>query len=110
MPIGKDIFVNAITHMVNVLMEILIKNNLGIDDLSYLVAHQANIRILEHIRKILKLSREKMIVNIDKLGNTGCASTPIAISQNYHRFSKGDLIGVTVFGGGYSSGALLLKI
>lgn len=110
MPIGKDIFVNAITHMVNILLEILIKNNMGINDLNYLVAHQANIRILENIRKILKLSKDKMIVNLDKLGNTGCASTPIALSENYHKFSKGDLIGVTVFGGGYSSGALLLEI
>jgi 3-oxoacyl-[acyl-carrier-protein] synthase-3 len=83
---------------------------MGINDLNYLVAHQANIRILENIRKILKLSKDKMIVNIDKLGNTGCASTPIALSENYHKFSKGDLIGVTVFGGGYSSGALLLEI
>jgi 3-oxoacyl-[acyl-carrier-protein] synthase-3 len=107
---GKDIFVNANAHMVDILLQILNKNNMKIDDLSYLVAHQANIRILEHIRKELKLSREKMIVNIDKLGNTGCASTPIAISQNYHRFSRGDFVGVTVFGGGYSSGAMLLEI
>lgn len=109
MPIGKDIFINAIAHMVNILLEILIKNNMGIDDLSYLVAHQANIRILENIRTVLKLSKEKMIVTLDKFGNTGCASTPIALSENYHKFSKGDLVGVTVFGGGYSSGAMLLK-
>lgn len=109
MPIGKDIFINATFHMVNILLEILAKNNKGIDDLSYLVAHQANIRILENIRKALKLSKEKMIVNVDKLGNTGCASTPIAISQYFEKFLKGDLIGVTVFGGGYSSGAMLLE-
>ena len=50
-----------------------------------------------------------MIVNIDKLGNTGCASTPIAFSQNQDKFKKNELIGITVFGGGYSSGAILLK-
>ncbi len=50
-----------------------------------------------------------MYVNNDKLGNTGCANTPIAFLQNQEKFKKGDLIGITVFGGGYSNGAILLK-
>ncbi len=48
-------------------------------------------------------------MNIDKLGNTGCASTPIALSKNINLFKKNEIIGITVFGGGYSSGAILLK-
>jgi len=109
MPFGKDVFINANNYMVSVLTEILNKNNLSINDLSYVIPHQANIRIIEHIRKELNLNEDKMVVNIDKLGNTGCASTPIAFSQNQEKFKKDDLIGITVFGGGYSSGAILMK-
>ncbi len=109
MPYGKDVFVNANNYMISALTDILDKNNLTIDELNYVIPHQANIRIIEHIRKELKLNKEKVIINIDKLGNTGCASTPIAFSQNQNKFQKGDLIGITVFGGGYSSGAMLLK-
>ncbi len=109
MPFGKDVFINANNYMVSVLTEILNKNNLSINDLNYVIPHQANIRIIEHIRKELNLNEDKMVVNIDKLGNTGCASTPIAFSQNQEKFKKDDLIGITVFGGGYSSGAILMK-
>ena len=109
MPFGKDVFINANNYMISILSDILDKNNLTITDLNYVISHQANIRIIEHIRKELKLTEEKMLVNIDKLGNTGCASTPIAFSENLNKFQKNDLIGITVFGGGYSNGAILLK-
>lgn len=109
MPFGKDVFLNANNYMKSALTDILDKNNFTVNDLNYVIPHQANIRIIEHIRKELKLNKEKIIVNIDKLGNTGCASTPIAFSQNQEKFKKGDLIGITVFGGGYSSGAMLIK-
>ena len=110
MPLGKDVFVNANNYMVSALTDILNKNNLNINDLNYVIPHQANFRIIEHVRKELGISEGKMLVNIDKLGNTGCASTPIAFSQNQEKFKKGDLVAITVFGGGYSSGAMLLKI
>ena len=110
MPLGKDVFVNANNYMVSALTDILNKNDLNIYDLNYVVPHQANFRIIEHIRKELGISEGKTIVNIDKLGNTGCASTPIAFSQNQEKFKKGDLVAITVFGGGYSSGTMLLKI
>ena len=109
MPYGKDVFINANKYMISTLLEILEKNKISINDLNYVIPHQANIRIIEHIRKELNISEEKVIVNIHKLGNTGCASTPIAFSQNLDKFKKEDLIGVTVFGGGYSSGAMLVK-
>ncbi len=110
MPFGKDVFKNANIYMVSILESILAENNLSVDDLSYVIPHQANIRIIEYVAKQLKLEQERIIVNIDKLGNTGCASTPIALSQNRDKFKKDDLIGITVFGGGYSSGAMLLRI
>lgn len=110
MPFGKDVFKYANTYMVSVLKRILAQNNLLIDNLDYVIPHQANIRIIEYVAKQLGLEKERTIVNIDKLGNTGSASTAIALSQNINKFKKGDLIGITVFGGGYSSGALLLKV
>ncbi|MCD4794666.1 MAG: ketoacyl-ACP synthase III [Bacteroidales bacterium] len=109
MPFGKDVFINANNYMISALTDILEKNNFSVNDLDYVIPHQANIRIIEHIREELNICEEKALVNIDKLGNTGCASTPIAFSQNQKKFQKGDLIGITVFGGGYSSGAILLK-
>lgn len=109
MPYGKDVFINANKYMISTLLEILEKNKMFINDVNYVIPHQANIRIIENIRKQLKVNKEKVLVNIDKLGNTGCASTPIAFSQNQNKFKKEDLIGVTVFGGGYSSGAMLVK-
>ncbi len=109
MPFGKDVFINANLFMISTLKKILSKNNLNIDDVDYIIPHQANIRIIEHIRKKLKLEKGKILVTIDKLGNTGCASTPITFSDNLEIFKNGDLIGITVFGGGYSSGAMLIK-
>ncbi len=109
MPLGKDVFKNATKYMISILKEVLDKNNLSVKDLNYVIPHQANIRIIQYIAKQLELSKEKVIVNIDKLGNTGCASTPIALSQNINLFKKNEIIGITVFGGGYSSGAILLK-
>lgn len=110
MPYGKDVFVNANKYMISTLMEILEKNKVALSDINYVIPHQANIRIIEHIINELNVNKEKVIINIKQLGNTGCASTPIALSQNSDKFKKDDLIGITVFGGGYSTGAVLVKI
>lgn len=109
MPFGKDVFINANKYMTESIIDILNRNNLSIDDINYVIPHQANIRIIENVGKQLKVNKEKVLVNIDKLGNTGCASTPITFSQNQNKFKKEDLVAFTVFGGGYSSGAMLVK-
>ncbi len=109
MPYGKDVFINANKYMTESIIDILNRNNLSIDDINYVIPHQANIRIIENVGKQLKVNKEKVLVNIDKLGNTGCASTPITFSQNQNKFKKEDLVAFTVFGGGYSSGAMLVK-
>ena len=96
-------------YMTESVIDILNRNNLSIDDINYIIPHQANIRIIENVGKQIKVNKEKVLVNIDKLGNTGCASTPIAFSQNQNKFKKEDLVAFTVFGGGYSSGAMLVK-
>ncbi|HNW71932.1 MAG TPA: ketoacyl-ACP synthase III [Candidatus Paceibacterota bacterium] len=109
MPFGKDVFQYACTHMIKETEQILQKNNILLNQLSYFIPHQANARITDYISKELKLLPSQVISNIEKLGNTGSASTPIVLSQNWRRFKINDLIVISVFGGGYSSGAILLK-
>ena len=109
MPFGKDVFVHACNYMIDALEIILERNSLEIGDLNYIIPHQANIRIIDHIVHSLNIPDGVMLTNIEQLGNTGCASTLIALSQNIEKMIPGTLVGFTVFGGGYSSGSLLMQ-
>ena len=109
MPNGKDVFTHACKYMTETLVEILEHNKLTVERLDYMIPHQANMRIIKYIAQELNYSEEKIIANIQDLGNTGSASTLIGLSQNFDRLKKGDLIGITVFGGGYSSGSMLIQ-
>ena len=109
MPHGKDVFTHACKYMIDAIVEILERNKIKIEDLSFMIPHQANMRIIKYIAQELNYSEEKVITNIADLGNTGCASTAIALSQNIDKIKKGNLVGFTVFGGGYSTGAMLVQ-
>lgn len=109
MPYGQDVFAHACKFMVSEAKDILDKNGCRLEDVDHLIPHQANARIIERVAKILGMDNGKVISNIEQLGNTGCASTMICLSQNRERFKKGDLVLITVFGGGYSSGAMLVR-
>ncbi len=109
MPYGKDVFIYACKHMVYEVENLLKKNDFKPEDISYFIPHQANSRIIVHVAETLGLKNGKLIMNIENSGNTGSASTLIGLSQNWHKFKKGELIVIAVFGGGYSSGAMLLK-
>jgi 3-oxoacyl-[acyl-carrier-protein] synthase-3 len=109
MPHGREIFVKASKYMISEVKDILRKNHLTLKDINYLIPHQANTRIISNIAESLGLSNGEMIANMEETGNTGCASTIIALSQNWDRFLSDELIVITVFGGGYSTGAMLLK-
>ncbi|MGA0556375.1 3-oxoacyl-ACP synthase III family protein [Larkinella sp. VNQ87] len=109
MPHGRDVFINACQYMPKVSMQVLEKHNLTIDDVAYLIPHQANLRISMNVINTLKLPESKLLSNIQKLGNTGCAGCAIALSENRSIFQKGDKIVLTVFGGGYSFGAMLVE-
>ncbi len=109
MPHGKDVFMNACNYMIYSLEYILEKNNLDLEQVDYVIPHQANIRIINHIAHSLEIPHEKMITNIEELGNTGSASTLIALSQNLERIGRNKMIAFTVFGGGYSTGSMLLQ-
>ncbi len=110
MPFGRDVFINACEYMAKVTQDILEKNNCSIDELSYFIPHQANLRITKNVAKTLNLPAEKVISNVEYLGNTGCAGCAIGLAENLHKFKKEDNIVVTVFGGGYSYGAMLLQV
>jgi 3-oxoacyl-[acyl-carrier-protein] synthase-3 len=109
MPEGRDVFIQACTYMPKNLLLLLERNNLSLDNLSYLITHQANMRIMQNIAKQLELPEDKILHNIEDLGNTGSVSSALVYAQNVHRFLPNDLIGLTVFGGGYSAGACLIR-
>ncbi len=109
MPDGKDVFMQACTYIAKNTEDILTKNNFSLTDLSYFIGHQANMRILSHVMKTLNIPEEKTLSNIAELGNTGSVSSPLVLAQNQEKFCEGDLVCLSVFGGGYSAGACLIQ-
>ncbi len=109
MPFGKDVFQFACIYMLEVSEKILNKNNIIVDKLRFFIPHQANLRIIDYVSDKLKIDPAKVLHNIEDIGNTGSASTPILLSQNINKLNQNDLILITVFGGGYSAGTMLLK-
>lgn len=109
MPDGKNVFIQACKYMPQSVKFLLDRNGLTWDDLSYFIGHQANKRILMNIASQLDLPNEKFLHNIEELGNTGSVSSALVYAQNRALFKKDDLVAITVFGGGYSTGACLIK-
>lgn len=106
---GRDVFIHACTYMANATKDILEKNNFTLDDLSYFIPHQANQRITKHVAEELNVPKEKVVSNLQYLGNTGCVGCAIGLYDNWENFKKGNVIVLSVFGGGYSYGAMLLR-
>ena len=105
---GKDVFVRACQTMPQNVRRVLERNGLDIGDMSYLVAHQANLRILKNVAHDLGLDDSRCPQNITELGNTGSASSALVFAQNISKFRPGDNVVITVFGGGYSTGVALV--
>lgn len=110
MPNGRDVFINACQYMPKVSLQVLEKAGLSLDAVDFVLPHQANLRISRNVMQTLGLPEEKLISNIQRLGNTGCAGCAIALSEQWDSFQKGQQIIVTVFGGGYSYGAMLVTV
>lgn len=108
---GQETFKFAVTTMTNDVKEVLKEANLTIDDVAYIVPHQANVRILQFAAKKLGINSEKIFCNIEKYGNTSSASVAIALDElnRSGKLNKGDLIVLTAFGGGLSAGACVLR-
>ena len=108
-PNGRDVFVHACHYMIHAL-ENVCHPEMEVADLDYIICHQANKRIVANVANTLKMEDSRFINNIEELGNTGSASAPLVLAQNLHRLTKGQRVGLTVFGGGYSCGAFLVEI
>ncbi len=108
---GDGLFKYAVKAMVDAAKRTLKEAGIGIEDINYLIPHQANIRIIEGVRKRLKLEKEQVVVNIDRVGNTSSASIPIALSElkESGTLKKGDLVIMVAFGGGLTWGAALIR-
>lgn len=106
---GKRVFKYAVEGMVSTVQEVLRRNQLTIDDVAWMVPHQANMRIISSVAEHLHFPEEKVTVNIHKYGNTTAATLPLCMWEYEKQFQKGDNIVLTAFGGGFTWGALLLK-
>lgn len=108
---GRETYKHAVRQMVNVCESILKRNNLNIDDVSLLVPHQANLRIIEAVGNRLKIDSNKVFTNVGNYGNTSAASIPLALIEAIegNRFNPGDLVLMTAFGAGLTFGAALLE-
>ena len=109
MPFGRDVFQQACTYMTRVTQQLMDRHGFGVEALNYLIPHQANLRISLNVVKQLGLDPARAVSNIERLGNTGCAGAAIGLAEIWPQLQANDKIIVTVFGGGYSYGAMLLE-
>jgi len=106
---GKTVFKYAVSGMADVSDKILQRNNLTKNDVDWLIAHQANKRIIDATASRMELDEEKVLVNIHKYGNTTSATLPLLLSDFEHKFKKGDNLIFAAFGGGFTWGSIYLK-
>ena len=109
MPEGRDVFINACHYMIDSLKIIAEHQGIQLSDIKYISPHQANKRIMSTIARQINMPEERILSSIEELGNTGCPSCALTLSLYMEQIAKGDLVGLTVFGGGYSCGAVLLQ-
>ncbi len=105
---GQNVFKAAVKGMADVSAEIMNKNNLKADDVKWLVPHQANLRIIDATARRMGLTPEKVMINIEKYGNTTCGTIPILLSEwsEQGKLVNGDKIVIASFGAGFTWGAL----
>ena len=106
---GRTVFRYAVTNMSDDCALIAERNGLNKDNISWVVPHQANMRIIEAVAKRLELPMEQVMVNIEHFGNTSAATIPLALWENESKLKKGDNIIMTAFGAGFVHGASYLK-
>jgi len=106
---GKQVFKFAVTNMAEVSAEIMEKNNLTSDDVDWLVPHQANLRIIDATADRMGLTKEKVMINIQKYGNTTAGTLPLCLWDYEKQLKKGDNVILSAFGGGFTWGAVYLK-
>lgn len=106
---GKQVFKFAVTNMAEVSAEIMEKNNLSSEDVDWLVPHQANLRIIDATATRMGLPKEKVMINIQKYGNTTAGTLPLCLWDYEKQLKKGDNLILSAFGGGFTWGAVYIK-
>ncbi|MEI2750625.1 MAG: beta-ketoacyl-ACP synthase III [Ferruginibacter sp.] len=106
---GQAVFKFAVKGMADVSYELMERNNLTADDIAWLVPHQANLRIIDATANRMNLPKEKVMINIQKYGNTTAATIPLCLWEWENQLNKGDNIILAAFGGGFTWGATWIK-
>jgi 3-oxoacyl-[acyl-carrier-protein] synthase-3 len=106
---GQSVFKFAVSNMADVSAEIMEKNNLKPEDISWLVPHQANLRIIDATGRRMGISPDKVMINIQNYGNTTTATIPLCIWEYEKQLRKGDILILAAFGGGFTWGSIYLK-
>lgn len=106
---GKTVFKFAVVGMADVSAEVMKRNNLSADDIAWLVPHQANLRIIDATANRMGLPKEKVMINIQKYGNTTSATIPLCLWEWQDQLKKDDKLIIAAFGGGFTWGATLVK-
>ena len=109
---GKEVYKYAVTDTVKNVKELLKKNQINIDDIKYIIPHQSNLKIMKSIANKLKIDSKKVYTNIENVGNTFCASIPIALDEMFekHLLKKGDKVILLGYGGGLNTGSILMEV
>jgi 3-oxoacyl-[acyl-carrier-protein] synthase-3 len=108
---GNEVFKVAVTELANIVDETLKANNLDRSQLDWLVPHQANLRIISATAKKLAMGMDKVVVTLDRHGNTSAASVPSALDEAVRdgRIQRGQLVLLEAFGGGFTWGSALVR-
>ena len=106
---GRTVFRYAVTDMSDDVLEVMRRNNLTHDDVSWIIPHEANRRIIEAVAKRAEIDMDKVIINIDHYGNTSAATIPLAMWDSERKLKKGDNVIFTAFGAGFVHGASFYK-
>lgn len=106
---GKPVFKNAVRGMSGAIREIMKSNGLTADDINWIVPHQANIRIIESVAKMTDFPLDRVMINIQKYGNTTAGTIPLCLWEWENKLKKGDNLILTAFGGGFTWGATYLR-
>lgn len=105
---GRVVYKNAVRDMLSSSLSVMKRNNLSVEEVDWLVPHQANLRIIEAVSGRTKIAPEKVLINIQHFGNTSAASIPLCLDEYKGKLKKGDKIIMTAFGAGFTWGAMYL--
>lgn len=105
---GRNVYKHAVTDMLTSTLDVAKRNNLSMEDVDWLVPHQANLRIIEAVSSRAGIDPAKVLVNIEHYGNTSAASIPLCLDEYKTKLKKGDKIILTAFGAGFTWGAMYL--